>query len=69
MSFGLSRSGSSVISAYLHIAIIKLKKFYRWPEVRFAGLELRRFRNVRHHGLVSEHSTLKKIFADDEDST
>ena len=47
----------------IFIAIIKLKTFYRWSEVRFAGFELRRFRNVRHHCLVSENSTPKKIFA------
>ena len=53
----------------IFIAIIKLETFYRWSEVRFADFELRRFRNVRHHCLVSEDSMLKKIFADDEDST
>ena len=64
-----------IVTFWLHchisifIAIKKLKTFYRWSQVRFAGFELRRFRNVRHHCLVSEHSTLKKIFADDEDST
>ena len=49
--------------------VAHLKTFYRWSEVRFAGFDLRRFRNVRHHCLVSGRSTLKKFFVADEDST
>ena len=53
----------------IFIAIIKLKNILPLVRGLVAGFELRRFRNVRHHCLVSEHSTFKKIFADDEDST
>ena len=48
----------------IFLAIIKLKNIL--PLVRGP---VRRFRNVPHHCLVSEHNTLKKLLVVDEDST
>ena len=69
MSFGLSRSSSCHISIF--IAIIKLNNimiiFPDWSEDGFAGFELRQFRKVRRHCLVSGRS--KKIVADEDSAS